>query len=680
MATLVVTTLDDEVFDGPETEVSPDGNGLSLREALSLAGADDTITFDEALAGGTLTLTNGEIFSAVMDSVTLDGDIDNDGTADITIDANGVNRHFVISGSDSTDFIIEGLKLTGGSVADDGGSINLRAGNLTIKNSVFFENEATGGSSGGAISTGGRTSLQIYNTIFSDNSTEDGGINGSGGAIVSLGELFVHQSTFQNNSAGGAGGAIENSHGQMTIVDSTFIGNSAGLTGGAVTNYGGATFLNSTFVGNKSYWSGGAIYSGGTKLSVESSTFTGNYGSGGAIYSYLSADDFMIANSILSGNESAIGPDNLWSTSGFTNLGGNIIGSNIYAAGVIVGEATLAEIFNRVVRNENTNIYSGQLDEHGGLVQTVMINPNGAALDRGYSSILSTDVLDLDQDQDMGERVPVDGNGAERISNGALDVGSVELKITNGTNSHNVIDGDHFTEVINGHEGHDTLRGLDGHDTIDGGAGQDLVYGNMGDDLISGRDSNDDLRGSIGDDTVYGDQGEDYIRGNSNDDDLRGGAGNDTLDGGLHNDVLRGASGNDVLYGRVGKDVLLGGKGNDLLLSHDGNDVVHGEFGNDTMSGGAGNDLLYGGEGDDRFIFALGDGADMIFDFTTGPGSEDEIEITGFGAPFDNFAEILAAARDDGRGNAVIDFGGGDSITLNGLAVSDLHQDDFVFG
>src|SRR5262245_25072253 len=82
MANYTVTTLADTV-DG--------GDGvLSLREALALANgngnASDTITFAPGLAGGTLFLTNGEL-TISTDAITIDGDINGNGTPDITISA-----------------------------------------------------------------------------------------------------------------------------------------------------------------------------------------------------------------------------------------------------------------------------------------------------------------------------------------------------------------------------------------------------------------------------------------------------------------------------------------------------------------------------------------------------------------------------------------------------------------
>jgi Ca2+-binding RTX toxin-like protein len=66
---------------------------------------------------------------------------------------------------------------------------------------------------------------------------------------------------------------------------------------------------------------------------------------------------------------------------------------------------------------------------------------------------------------------------------------------------------------------------------------------------------------------------------------LDGGAGNDSIDGGEADDVLRGGSGDDALSGRGG---------------------------NDTLEGGLGDDSLVGGSGNDVYLYARGDGRDVI--------------------------------------------------------------------
>jgi Ca2+-binding RTX toxin-like protein len=270
----------------------------------------------------------------------------------------------------------------------------------------------------------------------------------------------------------------------------------------------------------------------------------------------------------------------------------------------------------------------------------------------------------------------------------------------------------------------DALAGIDGADTINAGGGNDTVRGGLGDDSISGGNDADKLFGDDGRDTLRGDGGADKLFGGGGNDKLFGGGGNDSLfgnansdllDGGTGNDAFRGYGGNDRLFGGAGADSLLGhtgndiinggnqgdildaGAGNDQLFGDAGNDTLFGRAGNDTLKGGGGGDAIFGGTGADRitggagddtlignggndfFILAPGDDADVITDFTAGAGSQDVIDLSAMGAAFDTFAEVQAAASDDGFGNTVIDFGGGDIITLTGVAVADLHQDDFLF-
>ena len=79
MANYVVDSLADE------TDGNISAGHMSLREAVALANATagaDTITFAEALAGQTITLTLGAI--GLSQDVTIDGDSTGDNKADIT--------------------------------------------------------------------------------------------------------------------------------------------------------------------------------------------------------------------------------------------------------------------------------------------------------------------------------------------------------------------------------------------------------------------------------------------------------------------------------------------------------------------------------------------------------------------------------------------------------------------
>ena len=95
----------------------------------------------------------------------------------------------------------------------------------------------------------------------------------------------------------------------------------------------------------------------------------------------------------------------------------------------------------------------------------------------------------------------------------------------------------------------------------------------------------------------------------------------------------------------------------------------------DTLDGGTGNDLLFGGRGADEFVFDTEDGgADTILDFTAGT---DLIDL-GSNTDFDSFAEVLAVAAQQGQ-DTILDFGGGNTLTLEGVILSELTAEDFGF-
>ena len=108
-----------------------------------------------------------------------------------------------------------------------------------------------------------------------------------------------------------------------------------------------------------------------------------------------------------------------------------------------------------------------------------------------------------------------------------------------------------------------------------------------------------------------------------------------------------------------------------------GNDRLFGGAGPDLLDGGTGADFLNGGAGDDRFIYRPGDSADVIFGFAAGAGSEDRINLSAF-QNITSLADVLALATQVGS-DTVINFGGGDALTLRNVLRASLSGDDFVF-
>ncbi len=279
-----------------------------------------------------------------------------------------------------------------------------------------------------------------------------------------------------------------------------------------------------------------------------------------------------------------------------------------------------------------------------------------------------------------------------RFSSGIRSFSALTSRMTDDADGNAVIDLDRGSVTIRGISSSELSAGdfQFGGSRIQGGAGNDAVSGAEDDDEIDGAGGDDTISGADGDDTISGGDGLDVIYGNKDSDTILGDGGDDSLFGGQSEDDITGGDGNDVLYGNLendsltgsdGADTLFGGQGDDIMLGDAGNDVLFGNLGNDTISGGAGDDVLAGGSGNDQFVFADASGSDTIADFTTA-GAGDTIFLASNinGTGITGFADLAGRLSDDVSGNAVIDLGGGNSVTLVGVQSSNLAADDFIFG
>lgn len=164
----------------------------------------------------------------------------------------------------------------GGAIYNGGARTNTNYGILDIFDSIFINNTAT--SEGGAIFNW--DIMTVNGSIFEDNHAK------WGGAIDSYFSANVIDCIFLNNTATGPeygyGGAIS-SGGTTSIDNSVFIGNIATTNGGAINNGGACTingtiFLNNTAYGTGTYDGGGAIHhlSVNQPLTIRFSSFVGN--------------------------------------------------------------------------------------------------------------------------------------------------------------------------------------------------------------------------------------------------------------------------------------------------------------------------------------------------------------------------------------------------------------------
>ena len=188
LTSLIVDTLTDEA-DGSVT----DGD-VSLRDAIAAIDEGGTITFDPALANGTIDLTLGVL--AIDKSLTIDAE-DNK----ITVDANQQSTVIEINDGDETldrTVTIDGLRITGGGDTnatstsfDDAGGIDNHE-NLTLIDSTISGNSASFNS---GISNNGV--MTIVGSTISENYTEyRAAISNNSGSI-----LTIENSTISSNSS-----------------------------------------------------------------------------------------------------------------------------------------------------------------------------------------------------------------------------------------------------------------------------------------------------------------------------------------------------------------------------------------------------------------------------------------------------------------------------------------------
>ena len=224
----------------------------------------------------------------------------------------------------------------------------------------------------------------------------------------------------------------------------------------------------------------------------------------------------------------------------------------------------------------------------------------------------------------------------------------------------------------------ENARSGSGNDTISGNSADNKIWGNDGSDVISGNGGSDTLLGGNGSDTLDGGDDSDLIWAGKGDDSVLASSGNDTIGGGAGDDVLYGGAGANVIKGGNAKDELYGGAGNDLLDGSRGSDTLDGGTGNDSLEGGRGADVLTGGDGSDIFFYENRFLNDQITDFTVGVDTLRLNDDLWSGSH--NAASIVANFATVTSEGVVLDFGGRDILTLNGLtSVNGLEENIEIF-
>ena len=120
----------------------------------------------------------------------------------------------------------------------------------------------------------------------------------------------------------------------------------------------------------------------------------------------------------------------------------------------------------------------------------------------------------------------------------------------------------------------------------------------------------------------------------------------------------------------------------DMISGDSSNNVLDGQGGNDVLDGRSGSDTLIGGGGSDQFFYSAG--TDTITDFDQSAGSfnhaeGDVIDLVGSGwSGVTNWTQLQLIMSQNGA-DTLINFGGGNTMTLSNVTLSNLTQNDFTF-
>jgi hypothetical protein len=262
----------------------------SLRAAIASAQNGDIVTFSSSM---TVQLTSELLINK---NITVDGDLNNDGAADVILD--GQYRTRVIEVSSGSIVTLDGLVITRGLVSGTGGNGGygatgsmaggiFNAGILTLNNVSVTSNAASGGGGGGGV-TG---------AFYGGGGGGGGGLGGQGGGHggstgpgtgtlggqAGGGGVGGYGGGYDATHMGGRGGSTTGGAGGVGVSYYSNGGNGATATNGTISIGGGGGGAGWDKVGGAGGNAVGGIYnaSSGIITIVGTSTISNNIGAGG---------------------------------------------------------------------------------------------------------------------------------------------------------------------------------------------------------------------------------------------------------------------------------------------------------------------------------------------------------------------------------------------------------------
>jgi hypothetical protein len=317
------------------TSAADSGAG-TLRQALTDVGVGETVTF--STPGMTVNLDTQLV---IAKNLTIDGDLNNDGVADVTI--SGQYKTQVLKVNSGVTATLDGLVITKGLAAGDGsnGGSGISAanllgagisnfGNLTLNNVSVTENAASGGGGGGGVVNGN------FGGAGGGGGAVGGGNGGRGGSTGNGSGVYAGTAGTPNqggkgggySTMGGNGGSSSGGAGSTGTYGYTngSAGGTAASGGLSIGGGGGGSGWNGA--GGKGGGAAGGIYnaSGATLTIVGTSSITGNIGAGGGGGGGSAAG----SGTTLNGGDGGLGVGAIWNkgtvlitAANFAALGGS---------------------------------------------------------------------------------------------------------------------------------------------------------------------------------------------------------------------------------------------------------------------------------------------------------------------------------------------------------------------
>ncbi len=548
------------------TNTNDSGAG-SLRQAVLDANASagaDTIAFS-GISGQTITLASQ---ITITDDITIDGDMNGDNKADVTISGNNASRIFSVTGT-GTDLALQSLTLTNGaSVTGSGGAVQLSTstGTLSISDTTISNSSVTGFRGGAVSSSGG--AITITNSLLTGNSA-----TGNGGAIYSFGSVALTNSTIDGNTSNGSGGGVMASGAALTAVNSTITSNHADADGTDTVSGGGIAGIFNLFNTVVASNSSGS----GLTANDISGTATGQ-----AAHSFFGT---AVSLAVDNGGNIIGGGDPLLGALG--DHGGTVMTREILAGSALIDAGTNS-VAPATDGNGNPRIDNGTVDIGATEVQTLVVTTAADVVDANDGVLSLREAVALANAGDGFNRITF----AAGLANQTLTLTGGELVLSEDV----TIDGGANTITISG--GGVSRIFMAG----DGTAGIDIAIRNLtlADGLAQGGDGGPRFRNN-GPGFVLYDGGGGGGLGAGGAVFVRSGANVELSDIGLINNIAKGgtinsgspaSSGGSGPYAGFGK----GGNGGDSYGTFNGNGI-NGKPGGFGAGGGGGSTIGQAGAG-----------------------------------------------------------------------------------